>query len=55
MKIFKTKLKGVYLIKNKVFKDFRGKYFEIYNKEIFLKKMREINLEDGILIIEMII
>ena len=35
MKLHKTKLKGVYLIKNKVFKDFRGKYFEIYNKEIF--------------------
>ena len=37
MKILKTKLEGVHLIKNNVFEDFRGKYFEIYNKKIFLK------------------
>ena len=49
MKIFKTKLKGVYLIKNKVFKDFRGKYFEIYNKEIFLKKKNKVKfIQDDI-------
>ena len=49
MKFFKTKLKGVYLIKNKVFKDFRGKYFEIYNNEIFKKKRIKIKfIQDDI-------
>lgn len=37
MRIYKTKLKGVLKIVNKPFKDHRGKYLEIYNKD-FLKK-----------------
>ncbi len=49
MKILKTKLKGVYLIKNNVFKDFRGKYFEIYNeKNFFKKKIRIKFIQDDI-------
>ena len=41
MKIFKTKLKNVLKIKLEPFKDHRGKYLEIFNKELF-KKTKEI-------------
>ena len=41
MKIFKTKLKNVLKIKLEPFKDHRGKYLEIFNKEL-LKKQKEI-------------
>ena len=37
-----TKLKGVYLIKPYIFKDFRGSYTEIYNKIIFKKNKKDI-------------
>lgn len=37
IKISKTKLEGVLLIKPDVFKDFRGQYIETYNKELYRK------------------
>ena len=36
MKFYSTKLNGVYLIKPYIYKDFRGSYTEIYNKNILL-------------------
>jgi dTDP-4-dehydrorhamnose 3,5-epimerase len=42
MKIYKTKLQGVFKIKLFPFKDFRGKYLEIFNKKIFNKINRNI-------------
>lgn len=35
MELVETKLKGVYIIKNKISKDVRGEFAKIYNKEIF--------------------
>lgn len=35
MRVEKTKLEGVLLIKNDPFRDFRGMYLEIYNEELF--------------------
>ncbi len=37
MKIFKTKLAGVSLIKLDVFEDFRGQYVELYNEGLYRK------------------
>lgn len=37
MEIIETKLKGVIVIKPKVFEDARGYFFESYNREVFLK------------------
>ena len=49
MKIFKTKLKNVLKIKLEPFKDHRGKYLEIFNKELFKKTKRNINfIQDDI-------
>tara|TARA_B110000008_G_C16969676_1_gene563407 strand:- start:1948 stop:2445 length:498 start_codon:yes stop_codon:yes gene_type:complete len=42
MKFLKTKLRGVYLIKPYIFKDFRGSYTEIYNKVIFKANKKNI-------------
>ena len=39
MEINTTDLKGVYLIKPKIFKDDRGVFFESFNKEIFDNKV----------------
>jgi dTDP-4-dehydrorhamnose 3,5-epimerase len=40
MNIKRTKLKGVLLITPPtIFKDFRGEYVEIYNKDIYLGKI----------------
>lgn len=38
IKVEKTKLDGVLLIKPDVFKDFRGEYIETYNEEEFIEK-----------------
>ena len=49
MKFYSTKLNGVYLIKPYVYKDFRGSYTEIYNKNIFLKNSKKIKfIQDDI-------
>ena len=49
MKIFKTKLKNVLKIKLEPFKDHRGKYLEIFNKELFKKTKKNINfIQDDI-------
>lgn len=37
MEIVETKLKGVVVIKPRVFEDARGYFFESYNREVFLK------------------
>ncbi|MBD1164747.1 dTDP-4-dehydrorhamnose 3,5-epimerase family protein [Pelagibacterales bacterium SAG-MED13] len=42
-KFKKTKLNGVFEVTQTEFKDFRGKYIEIYNKEFFTKKKKKIN------------
>jgi dTDP-4-dehydrorhamnose 3,5-epimerase len=36
MEVVETKLKGVVIIKPKVFEDARGHFFESYNRQIFL-------------------
>ena len=41
MKFYSTKLNGVYLIKPYIYKDFRGSYTEIYNKNIFIKNSKK--------------
>lgn len=38
MKVFKTKLKGVLLIKPDIFRDFRGQYVETYNERLYRKQ-----------------
>ncbi len=38
IKVSKTKLRGVLLIKPSIFKDFRGEFIETYNKELYRKK-----------------
>ena len=49
MKIYKTKFKGVLKIKLDSFIDFRGKYLEIFNKELFKKTKKKINfIQDDI-------
>jgi dTDP-4-dehydrorhamnose 3,5-epimerase len=49
MKIFKSSLNKVLIIKNKPFHDFRGKYLEIYNKDLLLKKKIKLNfIQDDI-------
>ena len=40
MKIFKTKFKGLYLIKTKVQKDHRGSFVELFNLKEFKKKTK---------------
>ena len=48
MNILKTQLDKVFLIQNKPFYDFRGKYLEIYNRD-FLKKKFKLNfIQDDI-------
>ena len=42
MKIFKTKLKDVLKIKLDPYKDHRGKYLEIFNKELFKKTKKKV-------------
>ncbi len=42
MKFYNTKLEGVKIIKPYIFKDFRGTYTEIYNKNIFGKNFNNI-------------
>lgn len=37
MEILKTKLEGVYIIKNKIFQDERGKFIKTYHEEEFKK------------------
>ncbi len=37
MEILKTKLEGVYIIKNKIFQDERGRFIKTYHKEEFKK------------------
>ena len=44
MIISKTKLKDVLKIKLDPFKDFRGKYLEIYNSNLFKKTKKRLNL-----------
>lgn len=41
MKINKTNLEGVLKIKLKPFRDFRGQYIEIFNKELFKKTKKK--------------
>ena len=49
MKFYSTKLKNVYLIKPYIYKDFRGSYTEIYNKNIFFKNSVKIKfIQDDI-------
>ena len=49
MKFYSTKLKNVYLIKPYIYKDFRGSYTEIYNKNIFVKNSIKIKfIQDDI-------
>lgn len=49
MKIYKTNLEGVLKIKLSPFIDFRGKYLEIFNKELFKKTKKKINfIQDDI-------
>lgn len=50
MKVRKTKLKGVFLITPPtIFKDFRGEYIEIYNKDFFQHKKINISfIQDDI-------
>ena len=49
MIIYKTKLYGVLKIRLKPFKDFRGKYLEIFNKNLFKKTKKKINfIQDDI-------
>ena len=48
MIISKTKLTGVLKIKLNPFKDFRGKYLEIYNKELFKKQKKVKFIQDDI-------
>jgi len=49
MKFYSTKLKNVYLIKPYIYKDFRGSYTEIYNKNIFFKNSKKIKfIQDDI-------
>ena len=49
MIISKTKLTGVLKIKLNPFKDFRGKYLEIYNKELFKKTKKKVKfIQDDI-------
>jgi dTDP-4-dehydrorhamnose 3,5-epimerase len=49
MKINKTNLEGVLKIKLKPFRDFRGQYIEIFNKELFKKTKKKISfIQDDI-------
>ncbi len=49
MKFTSTRLKNVFLIKPYIYKDFRGSYTEIYNKNIFLKNSKKIKfIQDDI-------
>ena len=49
MKFCSTKLENVYLIKPYIYKDFRGSYTEIYNKNIFVKNSIKIKfIQDDI-------
>ena len=49
MKFYPTKLNNVFLIKPYIYKDFRGTYTEIYNKNIFLKNKKKIKfIQDDI-------
>ena len=49
MKIFKTNLQGVLKIKLKPFKDLRGYYLEIFNKNLFKRTKKKINfIQDDI-------
>lgn len=49
MNIIKSKLNGVYILKNETFKDHRGKYIEIYNKDYLKKKKIYLNfIQDDI-------
>tara|TARA_B100001057_G_scaffold423644_1_gene445924 strand:- start:117 stop:614 length:498 start_codon:yes stop_codon:yes gene_type:complete len=49
MKFYSTKLENVYLIKPYIYKDFRGSYTEIYNKNIFVKNSMKIKfIQDDI-------
>tara|TARA_Y100000590_G_scaffold207727_1_gene235260 strand:+ start:377 stop:892 length:516 start_codon:yes stop_codon:yes gene_type:complete len=49
MKIYKTNLKGVLKIKLNPFKDFRGKYLEIFNEKLFKRTKKKIKfIQDDI-------
>ena len=49
MIVQKTKLSGVLKIKLKPFKDFRGKYLETYNRDLFKKTKKKVNfIQDDI-------
>ena len=49
MKINKTNLEGVLKIKLQPFRDFRGQYIEIFNKELFKKTKKKISfIQDNI-------
>tara|TARA_R110001592_G_scaffold43554_1_gene141026 strand:- start:336 stop:878 length:543 start_codon:yes stop_codon:yes gene_type:complete len=43
MEIIETELKGVYLIKPKVFEDERGHFFESYNENVFKENGLDLN------------
>lgn len=38
IKVSKTNLKGVLLVKLEIFKDHRGQFIETYNEELYLKE-----------------
>ena len=49
MKVHKTDLNGVLLIKNFFFEDYRGEYVELYNEKLYKSKGIEVNfVEDDI-------
>ena len=49
MIVQKTKLSGVLKIKLKPFIDFRGKYLETYNRNLFKKTKKKVNfIQDDI-------
>jgi dTDP-4-dehydrorhamnose 3,5-epimerase len=43
MEIIETKLKGVFVLKPKVFEDARGYFFESYNRNLFLQAGLDLN------------
>jgi len=49
MKVYKTKLSGVLLVKLNIFKDYRGEYIETYNEKLYKKNVVNIKfVEDDI-------
>jgi dTDP-4-dehydrorhamnose 3,5-epimerase len=49
IRVEKTKLEGVLLIKPEIFEDFRGNYVETYNEEVYTKSGIDVNfIQDDI-------